>query len=441
MKGNYVFVYGSVSGLGGRNLYLLRKANYLQKEGWNVLIIAADVDKDNILVPELLNFKLLEVKEVAFPIYCFGKRKIKHILNKIIKWINEYSNSKLPFIVESQDINEIFWGEILAKTIHAPNFAYVIGRPQLKNLGKIYRDIYIFKARNNECIGVSEKTLEFLFEGINGSGNLKRNYFDISFSPEEFAENSFKFNKILDIIDNKSIVITTVSRLEKKYIPVLIDSVVSIAKKNKLLKFTLVIVGDSRTYKRLKKFYEDKYLQNCEKNLKLVFTGFLHPLPKELFKKTNIFIGMGTAVINSISQGCPTICIDPRSLKSAGILGIDLDNFAYNDIEKEESIESSLGNLINNKKLLEKSSKMGKKLYNEKYTNEMVLENFLEFTINKQKEGNFEYFYSSIDDIENKNTIKHNLRYFIVRYLGVNTFLKLSRLKNNLLFDLKGQNK
>ena len=146
---------------------------------------------------------------------------------------------------------------------------------------------------------------------------------------------------------------------------------------------------------------------------------------------------MGTAVINSISQGCPTICIDPRSLKSAGILGIDLDNFAYNDIEKEKSIESALGNLINNKKLLEKSSKMGKKLYNEKYTNRIVLKNFLEFTVNKQKEGHFEYYYSSIDDIERKNTIKHDLRYFIVRYLGINTLLKLSKLKGDLLINLK----
>ena len=139
MKGNYIFVHGSMSGVGGGQLYLLRKANYLQKKGWNVLLVTAGVD--NTLVSELLNFRLLEVKEVSFPIFYFRKRKIKHILNKIIKWIDIYQNSKLPFIVESQDLNEIFWGEILAKTIHAPNFVYVIGEPQLKNLDRIYKDI------------------------------------------------------------------------------------------------------------------------------------------------------------------------------------------------------------------------------------------------------------------------------------------------------------
>jgi len=435
MIGNYIFIYGSVSRIGGRQFYLNRKANYLRKKGWNVLIISADLDE--VMVSELYNFDMLGIKEIAFPIYYFSKKKIKKIFDRIVKRVNEISNSVLPFIIESQDINEIFWGEMLAKILHAPNIVYVIGRPQLKKLDRIYRDIYLFKARRNECIGVSEKTLGFLFEGINEVKNLRNNYFDISFSTEEFREASIKFKRIFNNIDDSSIVITTISRLEKEYIPVLIDSVLSIAKKDKLRVFTLLIVGDSKKNKKSKNYYENKY-RICPKNLKIIFTGFLHPLPKELFRKTNIFIGMGTAVINSISQGCPTICIDPRSLKSAGILGIDLDNFAYNDIEKEESIESSLSNLINNKKLLEKSSKMGKKLYNEKYTNEMVLENFLGFTINKQKEGNFEYFYSSIDNIENKNTIKHNLRYFIVRYLGVNTFFKLSRFKHNLL-NLRGE--
>ena len=85
---------------------------------------------------------------------------------------------------------------------------------------------------------------------------------------------------------------------------------------------------------------------------------------------TDVFVGMGTASINAISQNCISINIDPRNgmQKSSGIFGSDTTNFAYSESGKLYDIFTKLEDVfLCNKEKMEKKKKKGRTLFEEEF--------------------------------------------------------------------------
>ena len=102
---------------------------------------------------------------------------------------------------------------------------------------------------------------------------------------------------------------------------------------------------------------------------------------------TDIFIGMGTASINAISQGCATINIDPRSNKASGVFGVDTNNFAYSENNKLYKIEDKIAELLKDAKKLAVAKERGLYLFKESFTNEASF-NKLDYLLNKSEKIN-----------------------------------------------------
>lgn len=96
----------------------------------------------------------------------------------------------------------------------------------------------------------------------------------------------------------------------------------------------MIVAGGSNTGTREKDLLV-KYSKSDIANLKIVFTGYIKELGKDIFNVSDVFVGMGTASINAISQRCIALNIDPsRNNMCSGIFGIDTNNFGYTEMVK-----------------------------------------------------------------------------------------------------------
>jgi hypothetical protein len=426
----YIFVTPNISFIGGAQLYIKRKCDYLVKNNYIPLIITGN--NLNILIPELSKYTQLMIEGIMFSPIFFSLKKRKIIIAKIANWIKIICNQSNNIIIESHDdiSTTALWGELIAEKLKIINICYFLREVELIKIPVIYQEFAKFKLAKKELIAITEKSMQIMFENIKNIDCFENSYINIPFDKDEIVKNDNLIKPFLNNINNSSFVISTVSRLEKEYLHKLIESVCKIAKKDSKNVFTLIIVGDSKNKNLLKKF-KMKY-KSTYKNLKIVFTGYINPLPDIFFRRTDIFVGMGTSVINSISQGCATICFDPITNLSAGILGVDLRNFAYNDRENENILEYDISKLLYNKKLLKEAKIRGKKLFEEEYSNEIVMKKFMDLVNDRLKYSERKYF--NIVNFKDKIYLKEKAKIFIFKIIGQKGYLFLIK---NIVIPLK----
>ena len=355
---NYCIIIPSFAGLGGAQLYAIRRAKYLIEKGFNVVFLVEEYEDSLLEKPESVS--IIFNKYITVPVFFVSKRIQEERLKEFMATFENSSD----LIIESFSWEPATWGEFFASKLRCKHFLYSLGEPFIDQ----YRYKYIlrfllFKYDRQEFIGISKPSLKIIFGRF---FDEKRNYFvNVPFDEKEIQD--ITIPKFISTIDETSFVIATVSRLRKPYVLNLIECGINLSKKYPNKNFTLLICGDSSNIGYTAQDYIKKYITNTDvqlpQNLKLLFPGYTFPLGRDFFKRVNIFVGMGTAVVNSISQGCATICIDPRVNKSIGIFGLQTNSFAYTENGKYYSIDESLEDLFLNNDRLVLAQKMGAQLF------------------------------------------------------------------------------
>lgn len=407
MNKKYIFVYGSISGIGGRQLYLQRKAKYLQRNGWDVYLLTCNAN--NVVLEYFEQIKVLNVRELKYPIYYFDSNVIEKIIYKCLDFIGNINNE---LYIESQDIYEGVWAEHIAEKFLATNMIYIIGEPKLSEYNKFIKEFYTKKIMSNECVGVTEKTLDNFVQGI--LYRYPNNYINIPFDLSEIQQENESLNEFFIDIPTNYIKVFTIGRLEKEYIIKLIETIIDIANREKEIPIFLLVIGGSSNFPTLIDEYKNRYEKNYQ-NLIIRFTDSQTVLSPSLFNEMDIFVGMGTAAINAISQKCSTICINPLTLKSPGILGVTTKNFAFADVDKEVEIETVLLNLIRNKRLRNDAAISGYDLFLNEFENNKVNKYAIEFM---KKIRQTDYFIYNGD----KGLSNFNLRMIVFKLLGINRY-------------------
>ena len=302
---NYCIIIPALKGIGGAQLYAFRRAKYLIDNGYNVTYCSMEYDKTYLEFDEKI--KIFYNDSLNIPSFNCSRKIIELELKKFEKYC---STNKL--IIESFCWLSASWAEIYANKTNAKHIVYSLGEPILDQFRHKYvLDFIMFKYKRNEFIGITDVSLKIIL-GKHFDKKIN-NFVNIAFDDNEVPEKTN--SNFLNLIDDQiKFVISTVSRLEKPYVSNLIEDVFKIANKNKKKAFALLICGDSLFKEFNVESFIKKYQNNKQKpsNLTLIFPGFIHPLGKDFYQKSSVFVGMGTAAVASISQGCPTICIDPR---------------------------------------------------------------------------------------------------------------------------------
>jgi glycosyltransferase involved in cell wall biosynthesis len=321
----YIIITGRISDMGGAQLYVLRRALHLKQCGFDVLIIVAIHSDYFPLKASFENVSFYVVPEVKTRVAQQTYNTQKKLLNKLERIIGPFDEC----YVESHTLSTIEWGELLAAKCGARHLAYSLAESEVARYRfQPGKRIFDDKLAKGEFWGCSSVSLKKIF----GREDVPVNYVNIGYDESEFVDECFP---ALEYHRKKGdYVVTTITRLDKTYVEWLADAVAEMARKYEKQNFVLLIAGGSPHQDRVD-YVKANF--NTEiyglANLNIVYLGYIDKLGKDLFRMSDVFVGMGTASINSISQRCITINIDPLKgmQKASGFFGVDTKNFAYSE--------------------------------------------------------------------------------------------------------------
>jgi len=367
IKITYIIFVMYLSGIGGGQLYTLRKATFMKKKGYEILVICGK--KDPIELDQLNEFRIFEAREFLNNYFVFRKASSDAAIDRVADFISKNANGEI--IIESTDIIRSVWADKIASRLQARYFVYDISGSPIRSF-EIAR-FASFKFRKKQLIGCSKYSNQKLFanfpEYYDESKNL---YVNVPFDNSEIVDDTkgAEFSK-----DPNTLKILTITRIEKKYLTYLIGEVSKVAQiiPNKTLELTMVL-----SRRKGKEFdILEKQSLNVPKNMKVSFLGPIVPLTKSLFLTHNVFVGVGTASLNAISLGVPTIVADFNSDKSIGILGIDAKDFGYAPIN-DITISQQIQRFLDNPTLFLEASEAGLRLFQKEYESSAVMNKFME---------------------------------------------------------------
>jgi len=372
----YLLFVNNISDIGGAELYILRKSNFIAKKGFEVYIISAKT-KD-IKFKGLLNYSFLEIKEMLFSPTLFFKKRKEKIINEILDFIDYTEKDEI--LIESHQVNPALWAEMFAEKVKAKNLVYCIGPFDLQK--EIYKNFFNKKLLSNELLGCNESYIPDTFGLI-----YNNNYFNIPFDRNEIEIVAPHKNKN----NNYDLRILTISRIEKRYIKQSILDLINFSKLNSKLriKYDLILSKDKgKEYDQLAKIVENNKQGNLIINLK----GPVTKLTSDLFEGYTLFIGMGTAVLNAVSMGLPSLIVDYRNNKYYGFFGFDYHEFGSGVKIADKSLDYFLYKILDNEVDLEKIKEKGYNFFLENYDSERVNNNFLEYQIKINQNNNKQFF-------------------------------------------------
>lgn len=372
---NYILATPNITRIGGAELYALRRIKYLKNHynDINIILLTSEYNKNDLILEEFNKFEILKVNK---------KIQDDLPLKQNIEYLSDLLKTKLNLKKETIIETNCFFMKTLEKVadkLKAKYYIYLtveIPFFQDKNL-----KFYLEKVKRGELIGVCKETLRISF-GQYYKEEFNR-YVNIGFNQEEIKSDLDKTKK-LNLEKNENFFrIMIISRLEKEYVEKAIKEVIKVVQKHQELNIELVIVGDSADGKERKRL-EKEYIS--KKNLKIRFLGYINPIFQELYLNSDLFIGMGTALVNASAFSCTSLGIDPRNSKASGFLGVDLFSSAYSADDKTCDISNKIEEYIFlNDERKNDYKKRAKEFFNKEYDFKAVMKKLDSYIFENKK--------------------------------------------------------
>lgn len=385
---------------GGTATLSIRIGNWLNKNGYDVIYICNKINDYN-------NFK--SMKEKGIEVFVWRQENISSKLKK------RYSDSKFIFLTYS--LNEFIFIETLKKDFHIlKSLLYVVSE---RGLVKGYKNKLLFRKiaqlfygdiikqliKDNNVIFVDDLTFQKTcqYYGINFKG-ISNIIFNLPIELREYDKNSIE-EKIMSETFN----ILTISRAElpfKGYMLGLISDFSELCNSHNDITLTIITFGKDEHVIKEK---IDSLPSRVKNKITLIGQTPYEEL-ENYFKRSHLFLGMGTTVLDSVNHCVPVLVVQPNT-DSNNTSGFFHEHSNRLVAKKEESIDAKL--YI--KKIINMSSIEYKKLcskeydaVDKKYSMKRFIDRLLEI-----KSGNQKRYVSNVQFIFNK---------FITR---INDILKL----------------
>lgn len=317
MMNKYLIFRAQITGMGGGQMYVRNKAIYAERKGYKAYIISSA--SGEIIIYDLKKYANMILEPLKISPQSYTRKQREMYIEKILHLI-EYSTSD-RLVIESNDVIMSLWGELIAKKTSGKHLAFILNEEYSKE-NKHYIKYFEFKHARKELAGITDHSLEKLFEGYKQlAENEKYHLSAMCTNVVDDCE-----NPIIDKISKEKIVIGSIGRLNKKYVPSLCDELCEFVNNHHEIEFQIIFIGDSPNDKDIR-LVESK-LENC-KNVEFLITGYMFPIPKSLFPMINVFISSAGSARVSYRQQRPTISIDAETYKAIGIVGYNTENKLY----------------------------------------------------------------------------------------------------------------
>ena len=231
-------ILGYKAGMSGGQIYVSNKANYLKNLGWKVSVID-NINTQPVFIKDLKMYENNIISELSFRPIRFSKKKRKRIILQILS-LSGYNDDFEEVIIESNTITFSLWGELLAREINAKHVSILIDAFYTDEMRCGTMKYLDFKHKRRELAGINKNSLSELFEGYKTIKEDEKYY--LSCACVNSVDKDTKYSKKIE--KNKyDYVIGTVGRLNKPFVPGMVDAVVDFAKRHNDAKILFLVVG------------------------------------------------------------------------------------------------------------------------------------------------------------------------------------------------------
>lgn len=311
MQKTYVIFTGTIAGMGGAQLYVSNKANYLQSRGWQVRIFS---DRDApILIPALEAHR-----DGIFPeLHCWPqllrRRDVERTLERLLGYIGSDPGE---ILVESNTPHMSIWAELTAQKRNAKHFLFLLDEQYPMDPG--FRPYFEETFSRGELAVINQRALHLLFPGR-----------EIP-EPQRYLLSAAGHNAVADVrdprldaipFDDHDDTVCCLGRLNKNYIPAAVEAMEQYAMRHPERTLGCLFIGDvpgdapndtaARIRQRLGKY----------PNIRLYLPGFVYPIPEKLFEKLDLGIASAGSARILACAGVSTVSMDASDGQPIGILG------------------------------------------------------------------------------------------------------------------------
>ena len=340
----YIFFTYAVTKIGGSQIYIRNKVNYLKSIGWEVDVFS--YQDGNIYIEQLVEFKKGINKELQFPIMYFANKKRKRIFEKLFSTDNIGNHDEV--VIESNSPGLATWGEYLASVLKCRHIVYLISEDYQTNLSMY--NFLSFKNRRKELAAAHIETLHNIF---NRYSNNVENSVLVSLKANCTNVVEDVYHPLLENINSNYITIGSIGRLEKPFLKSVLLELKKYFELHNQNQYNLILIGGAPNLLKFQRIYSAIF--ENQDNVNLFITGYIYPIPYKLIKLVDVYISSAGSATLSNRYGRPTISIDSQSFAPIGILGESTlkstfaspNNKAYNLIDLLDQILSNKNQYTN----------------------------------------------------------------------------------------------
>lgn len=323
----FVFMTPSIVNIGGAQLYVSRKKEYLESLGWQVLILSCVEGK--ITIPGLRDSETLIIPMLRMPLSITSESKRA----KVIKGITLPMADSI--VVESHTIYLSIWAEYIFKERSVKKICYPL-MEAFPHFSEDEMDYLRFKLDQKLLYGISIKSIPSLL------GN------NLPYNTQLSAVGSSRNNvddraELEERIPKADYTILSLGRLDKPYIPYAFNAVKQFASKNAAKQINLILIG-SNNYNAPRDFSVEL------ENLNVIKMGSLFPIPRKIFQCSDVAIASAGSVLVCARERVPTIAIDANDYKAIGVYYKTTNHSIFRDSEPPVEIENLLHEILIEKK-------------------------------------------------------------------------------------------
>lgn len=280
----------------------------LKKRGFEVFVFHAK--KGPVYIYDLKEYSSNFIPELRYPPICFRERERHNVVSTIIDLCDGIPNDS---IIDTSCISNLEWGELIAKKCNCKCVGFLVDERFKATEGEL--EFLRFKQLRKELAGTSQQSLKILF-GNKYTLTEEECYFFNPYCSNTVDDVDHPVVKML----NKGEGIITIGflgRLDKGYMIKALEEVVNYTMLHPTCIFNIVVIGGGSSPK-----YKDNIerLFNNIKNVNLIMTGFIFPIPRSLLKEFNVCISSAASARVVANEGIPTVYVNAFSGKPVGIM-------------------------------------------------------------------------------------------------------------------------
>ena len=310
---HYIILTGSISNMGGAEMFTSNKVSYLTNLGWSVQVFYFNKG-GNILLQNLRQYENNYIPELKYGYYFWSKQQRKNIINVVCK--NIKPNTFV--VVESHIMGLTYWGEMIAESIRGVHIVNCL-EEYIRQVTASEAAFLEYKLRRKEVLNGTPRSYRRYFGKL-----YKKEYDTYSNTMIPLCSNVVSETSDIPIsIPNADFSLLSIGRLDKPYIQTMLKGVYDFVCLHKDKTFNLLLVGASSNGDIERQILE---LFREISNINIVEFGYMYPIPVKLLNCVDVALASANSVLVSANMGIPTIAFDMADYQAIGVFGYDTNN-------------------------------------------------------------------------------------------------------------------